>query len=127
MSWSVGLKLSAPIAGDMVSRMRGGWAKEKASASLNLQRKRFENEREWLDLNRKLEESKTRLHLVELIESTQKRKLVAERDRQTKGRSTMFQVTLFESDYAQSQLNVIRTKAEILGIIARMKTFGGDG
>jgi hypothetical protein len=39
----------------------------------------------------------------------------------------MFQVMQCETDYAASQLNVIRNKAEILGIIARMKTFGGEG
>lgn len=127
LSWTIGLKLSAPLGGDSANRMRGGWAKEKEAATLTLSRKRYENDREWSDLNRKLAEAKTRLQLVERIEATQKRKLEAEQSRQTKGRSTMFQVTQYESDYAQAQLNVIRNKAEILGIIARMKTFGGEG
>jgi hypothetical protein len=39
----------------------------------------------------------------------------------------MFQVMQAETDYASSQLSVIRNKAEILGVIARMKTFGGEG
>jgi outer membrane protein TolC len=90
-------------------------------------RKRFENDREWSDLGKKLEESKSRLELTQRIEKTQQRKLTAERERQSRGRSTMFQVMQCETDYASSQLNVIKNKAEILGIIARMKTFGGEG
>jgi hypothetical protein len=39
----------------------------------------------------------------------------------------MFQVMQAETDYASSQLNVIRNKAEMLGIMARIKTFGGEG
>ncbi|MCX6125574.1 MAG: TolC family protein [Proteobacteria bacterium] len=127
MTWAIGLKLSAPIGGETASRVRGGYAKDKESASLGAARKRFEGEREWLDLSRKLAESKHRLTLVQKVELTQKKKLDAERDRQNRGRSTMFQVTQYETDYAQSQLNVIRNKAEILGILARMKTFGGQG
>lgn len=126
-TWTVGLKFSAPIGGESPAQLRSGWAKDKQAASLIASRRRFEIDREWADLTRKLDESKSRLSLVQRVETTQKRKLDAERDRQKRGRSTMFQVTQFETDYAQAQLNVIRNKAEILGIIARMKTFGGEG
>lgn len=126
-TYAVGLKVSAPLGGESVSRIRAGYAKERESAALAASRKRFENEREWSDLINKLTESKARLMLTQKIEVTQKRKLDAERERQSRGRSTMFQVMQAETDYASSQLNVIRNKAEILGIIARMKTFGGEG
>lgn len=126
-TWTIGLKFSAPVGGETPGRLRGGWAKDKQAASLMVSRRRYEIDREWGDLIRKLDESKSRLALVQRVETTQKRKLDAERDRQKRGRSTMFQVTQYETDYAQSQLNVIRNKAEILGIIARMKTFGGEG
>ena len=126
-TWTIGLKFSAPIGGETPAKLRGGWAKDKQAASLTVSRRRYEIDREWSDLLRKLDESKSRLSLVQRVETTQKRKLDAERERQKRGRSTMFQVTQFETDYAQAQLNVIRNKAEILGIIARMKTFGGEG
>jgi outer membrane protein TolC len=122
-----GVRMSAPLGGENTSRLRGGWAKDASAASLQLEHKRFEVEREWNDLTRKLQEANERLRLVERIESSQLEKLNAERNRHAKGRSTMFQVLLYESDYAQSQLNVIRNKAEILGVAARMKTFGGEG
>jgi outer membrane protein TolC len=125
-TYAVGIKINAPLGGSTSSEVKAGYAKDIEAASLSANRKRFENDREWEDLGSKLKESKARLTLSQKIEDTQKRKLEAERDRQSKGRSTMFQVMQAESDLATSQLNVIRTKAEILGIIARMKTFGGE-
>jgi hypothetical protein len=126
-TYAVGLKFSAPIGGESMSRVRAGYNKDREAATMAASRKRFENDREWSDLGKKLEESKSRLELTQRIEKTQQRKLTAERERQSRGRSTMFQVMQCETDYASSQLNVIKNKAEILGIIARMKTFGGEG
>ena len=126
-TYAIGLKFSAPIGGESLSRLRGGYTKEREAAALSTSRKRYENEREWADLTRKLGESKSRLTLTQKIEKTQQRKLSAERERQSRGRSTMFQVMQSETDYASSQLNVIRNKAEILSILSRMKTFGGEG
>ena len=126
-TYLVGLKFSAPLGGESLSRLRSGFAKEKEAASLSVSRKRYENDREWEDLGRRLEETRARLTLTQRIEVTQMRKLAAERERQKRGRSTMFQVLQSESDYATSQLNVIRNKGQILEIFARMKTFGGEG
>jgi len=125
-TYAMGLKVSAVLGGESFSRLRAGVAKEREAAILTASRRRFENEREWIDLSLKLQESKSRLSLTQKIEATQLKKLTAERERQSRGRSTMFQVMQAETDYASSQLNVVRNKAEILGIIARMKTFGGS-
>jgi hypothetical protein len=126
-TYVIGLKFSKPLGGESLSRARSGFAKDREAAALAASRKRFENDREWNDLQRKLEESKSKLDLTRKIEQTQSRKLAAERERQARGRSTMFQVMQCETDFAAAQLNVIRNKAEILGIMARMKTFGGEG
>ena len=126
-TYMIGLKFSAPIGGESLSRLRAGYLKDQEAASLTVARKRYENDREWSDLGRRLDESRSRLALTQKIETTQLRKLTAERDRQKRGRSTMFQVMQSESDYASSQLSVIRNKAQILEIFARMKTFGGEG
>jgi outer membrane protein TolC len=126
-TYAVGVKLSAILGGSSFSRLSAGVAKERQAAVLAAARRRYENDREWVDLNLKLQESRARLGLTQKIESTQLKKLSAERNRQSRGRSTMFQVMQAETDYASSQLNVIRTKAEMLGIMARIKTFGGEG
>lgn len=122
---TIGLRLNAPLGAEPISRVRGGLAKEKQAAELNFSRKKFESDREWEDLERKLHETRKRLDLSSRIVVAQKQKLDAEKKRQQTGRSTTFQVLTFEGDYATAELNHIRTKAEILGTIARMKTFGG--
>ena len=126
-TYAVGLKVTAVLGGSSFSKLRAGVAKERQAAVLAAARRRYENDREWVDLNLKLQESRSRLGLTQKIEATQLKKLNAERNRQSRGRSTMFQVMQAETDYASSQLNVIRNKAEILGIMARIKTFGGEG
>ncbi len=126
-TYALGLKVSAVLGGESFSRMRAGVSREREASTRTAARRRYENDREWVDLNLKLQESRSRLGLTQKIESTQLKKLNAERNRQSRGRSTMFQVMQAETDYASAQLNVIRNKAEILGILARIKTFGGEG
>lgn len=125
-TYAFGLKISAVLGGDSFSRLRAGVANERQASALVAARRRYESDREWVDLSLKLQESRLRLGLTQKIEATQLKKLTAERNRQSRGRSTMFQVMQAETDYASSQLNVIRNKAEILGIMARIKTFGGE-
>jgi outer membrane protein TolC len=126
-TYALGLKVSAVLGGESFSRLRAGVSREREASTLTAARRRYENDREWVDLNLKLQESRSRLGLTQKIENTQLKKLNAERNRQSRGRSTMFQVMQAETDYASAQLNVIRNKAEILGILARIKTFGGEG
>lgn len=126
-TYALGLKVSAVLGGESFSRLRAGVSRERQASTLTAARRRYENDREWVDLNLKLQESRSRLGLTQKIENTQLKKLNAERNRQSRGRSTMFQVMQAETDYASAQLNVIRNKAEILGILARIKTFGGEG
>jgi outer membrane protein TolC len=124
--WAVGFKFSTPI-GAQSKELIGAWSKEKQATDLVFARKSYELNREWQDLVQRLDESRNRLKLVQKVEDTQNKKLELERDRQRRGRSTMFQVIQFETDLAQAQLNVIRNKSEILSILSRMKTFGGEG
>jgi outer membrane protein TolC len=124
-TWAVGIRFSAPLASETLSQLRGAYAKEHQAASLSAQRKRYEADREWDDLERKLNEAIRRLELVQKIESSQKRKLESERSRLNRGRSTTFQVLSYESDLAGAQLNLLKTKADIINIMARMKAFGG--
>ncbi len=123
-TYVVGIKFSTPLGGESASKYIEGVSKEEAATQMNLERKSFEVDREWTDLDRKLVEAKQKLKLAEDIRKVQLEKLETERKRQQTGRSVMFQVLSFETDYANAQLNVLRMKAEILSIIARMKMFG---
>lgn len=123
---AVGLKISAPLTWGIASRAQDGYIQEKYGADLNYQRKLFENNAEWLDLEQKLADSKKRLQLTRAMESTQKEKLEYEKDRQSRGRTTTYQVLAFEQDFAAAELARIRSQADVLRIVAQMKTFGGN-
>lgn len=120
---AIGLKLTAPLDFGTSSGVRDAYRREQLAAEKTLDRKLYEQEREWADLRSRLEEARKRLELARRLESVQKSKLQAERDRHGRGRSTTFQVLQFEQDFAESRLGRIRTEAEILGLVARMKTF----
>lgn len=120
---AAGLRFSAPLDFGTTRATRSGWRKEAIAAELNFQRKWLEQESEWTDLERRLSEAKKRYYICQAIEEVQKNKLNHERDRLKRGRSTSFQVLQFEQDFSQSQLTRIRSQAEVLQILAKMKTF----
>ena len=57
------------------------------------------------------------------IEKVQKSKLENERARLKTGRSVLYQVVLFEQDYANSQVMTLKTELQILALLAQMKTY----
>ncbi len=123
-SYSVGVRFNLPLDFDTVSRSQNAWRQEKAAAELTYERKLFEQEQSWKDLSQKLDDSKNHLRLSQLLEVTQRKKLEKEQDRLKKGRTTTFQVLLFEQDYLFSQLSRIKDQMTLLNILAQMKLFG---
>ncbi|MBI4925389.1 MAG: TolC family protein [Bdellovibrio sp.] len=121
---AVGLRFSVPLDFGTIQNSRTGWLNEQKAAELIYQRKQFDLAQEWSDLTSKFEESKKRLILSQAIENAQRQKLFYEKDRLTRGRSTTYQVLLFEQDYAQSQITRLQIQTEILQINAKMKLFG---
>lgn len=120
----IGLRLTAPLNVSTLKRAREGHAAEAQAAEWTYQRKVFEEDRDWQDLSAKFRESKERFKLYSDLERTQKEKLDYERDRQQRGRSTLQQVLLFETDFEAAQLGRIRTLADLLTLNAQMKLYG---
>lgn len=121
----IGVKFSTPLDFSTVSESREGRALEIEGAKLNYQRKIYEEDREWKDLNLKLSESQQRLKLATDLRALQKQKLEYERDRLMRGRTTTFQVLLFEQDYAQAQINQLKSQMDVMRTVAQLKLFGG--
>lgn len=122
-TWTVGLTFSTPLDFDTIKRTNQGYRLESKAAEESYQRKIFEQNREWQNLIKKFEEAKRRLELADGIEKVQKTKLDYERERNQIGRSTLYQVLLFEQDFASSQQNKLARINEILLIAAQMKIF----
>lgn len=124
--FTLGVKLAIPLDFAEVIRSRNGNAKEMAGAELNFERKVFEQETEWKDLVVKLAEARRRLDLAETISKVQKKKLLHEQNRLTKGRTTTYQVLVFEQNFAQSEITRIQAQREIVNLIQKMKLYRGQ-
>jgi len=121
--YGAGIQFTLPLDFGATRAARAGYQKDIEAAELSLARRRLELEQEYLDLKRKLEESTQRLKVARELESIQKEKSNHERDRLARGRSTTYQVLLFEEDYAQARLTRLRTQFEALALSTRLKTF----
>lgn len=124
--WTVGVRLEVPLNPGLLFRTREGYHVEKQAAEDNYDRKLLEQESQWKGLTEKISEAKRRLSLSRSIEKAQEAKLAHEKKRHSLGRTTTYQVLLFEQDFASAQLSRIRTQAEVVRLVAQMKTFRSD-
>jgi outer membrane protein TolC len=123
---SVGVKFNMPLSFKLTSKVREGYFLQSKSADLYYQRKSFESEKDWENLVLQFEDSKKRLSLAREMEEAQKQKMEYERVRQSRGRTTTYQVIMFEQDFASAQVARINLEAKILNLYALLKTFGGS-
>ena len=121
--YSLGIRLSVPLDIGTTSGVREGYQKEKVGAELAFQRKIEEQENDWTDLVQKFEDGKERLRVVLELEDAQRMKLQAERERFSQGRSTTYQLFLFEQEYLGAQLSRVQTLSQVLSLRAQMNTF----
>ena len=123
-STTVGIKATIPLDLSTESKIREGYDAQASAAGESFKRKAFEEERDWSDLTTKFSQAKQRLKLYEGLEKTQREKLLYERDRQTRGRTTLQSVLIYEGDYQNAQLGRIQTLAQLLTLNAQMKLYG---
>jgi outer membrane protein TolC len=123
---AVGLKFTLPLDFGTASDTRRGAQKERDAVEMVFRQKVFDQEQSWEDLQHKLDEAKQRLSLSETIENVQQQKLKNERTRLTNGRTTTYQVLLFEGDYTLAALQRLRIQAEILNLVTQMKLYSGE-
>ncbi len=126
-TWVAGLRFSTALDFGSASDVRAGYARERKAADLNLERKFFDEQQEWKDLSARFGDAKRRFTLTRGIERIQKEKLAHEKERLSRGRTTTYQLLLFEQDFAQAQLSRIRAQAEVLELAAQMKLYTEGG
>jgi len=123
---AIGVVFSVPLNVPTWNRALKGADQEIDANGLELEQARLNEAKEWRDITARLRDARARLSLVKTIEGVQKEKFENERNRLQRGRSTTFQSLTFEQDYAQSQLNRLRTQAEVLQLLAQMRTYQGS-
>ncbi|MBF0208284.1 MAG: TolC family protein, partial [Oligoflexia bacterium] len=118
-----GVKFSMPLDPHVVGEIRSGYALDRQTADINYEKKLFDLRQEYTDLRQKFFEAKKRVALAFMLQTAQRKKLEHERTQLQKGRTTTFQVLTFEQEGAAARLSYIKSKAEVLKIVAQLRSF----
>ena len=119
----IGVRFSVPLDVLGSTHLSRGYEQQIEAANLIFQRKALEEDSDWSELGKRMQEAVHRLELLQTVEEIQKQKFAHEQQRQKSGKSTNFVVLQFEQDYVSSQINRLRGEGEILSLIAQMKSF----
>lgn len=123
-SSAIGVRLSVPLNIGQRAQAKCGYKKEIQGAKAKFAQKLFEDRRIWEDLSVKLSNAKQRYQLAYQLEQVQGKKLQTERERLLMGKTTTYQVLLFEQDYANAQLSRLVIQYDIYELMAQLKTYG---
>ena len=121
----LGVKFSMPINFGITSTIRAGDIQTASAAKISYRQKVFEQESDWQILVQNLTIYKETLKLSQTIEAVQKNKLEHERMLLKQGRTSTYQILLFEQDYSNSQLTTIQIAYKMLLLIAQQKLYQG--
>jgi outer membrane protein TolC len=123
-STAIGLRLSMPLNLGRLRKDRAGYRKEMEAAKYQFQQKLYENQRLWDEVTLKILNAKKKLAIALQLEDIQLKKLQAEHERFTYGKTTTYQVLTSEQDYGNAQLASLSIQEEILQLLIELKTFG---
>ena len=126
MEGAIGVNFSMPINIGLSSTIRQGAVKSASYAKMDYHRKLFDQENDWSNLIQNLENYKENLILSRKIEAAQKAKLENERKLLKQGRTTTYQILLFEQEYSKSMLTTVQTAYQLLSLIADKKLYDGE-
>lgn len=119
----VGFNFKMPLNVGATSDAKSGALKAEKAAELTYQYANYAQEQDWASLTRNLNDARDNLRLIGRIEEVQKSKLENERTRLRQGRTTTYQVLLFEQDYTSASLTRVKSAANILGLQAQVKLY----
>ncbi|WP_413288130.1 TolC family protein [Bdellovibrio sp. HCB337] len=119
----MGVRFNMPLNLKATSDARSGAMKSEKAAELNHQYAQYAQEMDWTTLTRSLTDARDNLKLLGRIEEVQKSKLENERARLRQGRTTTYQVLLFEQDYTQAAVTRVKSAANILGLQSQLKLY----
>lgn len=122
-SYAMGVRFTMPLDVFTLAKSQRGYALEEKAAELQLARKEFESVKDWEEVTLRFTEGRNRFKTLLKIEDAQRKKLLREKDLQGRGRSTLFQVLQYESEYANTQVARTRAQVELLSLYAVLKTY----
>ncbi len=90
---------------------------------LSVNQQAADQEHEWEELQQRLSDGKRRFTLSSELEAAQLGKVKAEQSRLQAGRSTTYQMEMFEQEFLGAQVGRVLAAAQILEVIASMRIF----
>ena len=120
---TVGIRFSTPLAFGKINTLFDAYTEEAVAAELSLSRLAVEERVEKDKLIKRFTDLQARLKLSQDLELAQKKKLENEKKYQKRGRSTTYQVLLFEQDYLNSQVSGLRLRLELMNVYSDFKNF----
>ncbi len=125
-TYAIGVKFAMPLDRSVVNDTAAGYRQEQIAAEMIYRQKLNDQKQEWQDLIHRVRDVKAKLRLSRSLVEVQRLKLKRERDRLKSGRTTTFQVLMFETDYAQAQAAEIMAKGELVRTLNQLKLYGGN-
>lgn len=119
----VGVRFQMPLNVTAQNDARKGAAQALKAAELSNQYLKYSQEQDWADITSLYKDAQTALKLAESMEKAQKLKLNNERNRLRQGRTTTYQVLLFEQDYLSAELARIQSAAQIINLNSQIKLY----
>lgn len=119
----IGLQFQVPLNLKALSDARTGAQRLKDAADIRDANINYTQDQEWIDLREKLSESQSALELTMNMERAQRLKLENERVRLRQGRTTTYQVLLFEQDYTNAQASTLSLANQIVAYNAQLKLY----
>lgn len=95
------------------SATRDSARKEALAAQLRSDKKRSEGKNSWTDLVRKYDVLKSSVTTLEKVANFQRERAKAEQDKLSKGRTVTANVVLAETDAAEAEINLLKTKSSL--------------
>ena len=120
----VGIKFSMPLAIGLQSDIKKGAKFSASSARKNYAQKVFDQDNDWQNLLQNLQDYQENLQLSRKIEDLQKSKLENERNLLKQGRTSTYQILLFEQDYNRARIDTVKTAYQLLSLVAEKKLYG---
>ncbi|MGE5086064.1 MAG: TolC family protein [Bacillota bacterium] len=119
----VGVRFNMPLNFGAASDTKAGASKAVMAAEYNRQYALYSQEQDWIALTKNLTDARNNLALLARIEDAQKTKLEVERTRLRQGRTTTYQVLLFEQDYTTAASNRVKSAANILALQTQINLY----
>lgn len=119
----IGVQFSMPINFGLTSDIREGALKSASAAKITYRQRLLEQENDWQSLVQNMASYRENLKLSLAIEAAQKSKLENERIRLKQGRTTTYQVLLFEQDFSNSELATGQLAYRLLEAIANSRLY----